>query len=316
MTRTEQTIRQHFWWKTLREDVQKLCTTCDTCQRTKIQHTKYGKLPEKEAESNPWEKLCVDMIGPYTIKQRGKKPLTLWCVTMIDPATGWFEMKEVKNREAFTVATIVEQTWLTRYPWPTEVIFDKGTEFMGEFAQMVANDYGIKRRGITTRNPQANAILERIHQTLGNMIRTFEVYKNEDLDPEDPWSGILAAAMFAARATFHTTLRATPTQLVFGRDAILNQKFEADWSLIKHNKQKLIQNNNKRENDKRRQHDYQVNDKVLCEGKPTLSKFGSALWEGPFKLVKVNDNGTVRIQKGIVTETVNIRRIKPYHDTD
>jgi hypothetical protein len=316
MTRTEQTIRQHFWWKTLREDVQKLCTTCDTCQRTKVQHTKYGKLPEKEAESDPWEKLCVDMIGPYTIKQRGKKPLILWCVTMIDPATGWFEMKEVKNREAFTVATIVEQTWLTRYPWPTEIIFDKGSEFMGDFAQMVANDYGIKRRGITTQNPQANAIIERIHQTLGNMIRTFEIYKNEDLDPVDPWSGMLAATMFATRATFHTTLRATPTQLVFGRDAILNQKFEADWNFIKQNKQKLIATNNKRENNKRHQHDYLVNDKVLCEGKPNLSKFGSALWEGPFKVIKVNDNGTVRIQKGIVTETVNIRRIKPYHDTN
>ena len=54
MTRTEQTIRQHFWWKTLREDVQKVCSTCDVCQRTKIQYTKYGKTPEKEAEGNPW----------------------------------------------------------------------------------------------------------------------------------------------------------------------------------------------------------------------------------------------------------------------
>ena len=44
----------------------------------------------------------------YTIKRRGAKPLTLWCVTMIDPATGWFEMKQVKNKEAHTVATVVD----------------------------------------------------------------------------------------------------------------------------------------------------------------------------------------------------------------
>jgi hypothetical protein len=316
MTRTEQTIRQHFWWKTLREDVQKHCSTCDICQRTKVSHAKYGHLPEKEAECNPWEKLCVDMIGPYTIKRRGKKSLTLWCVTMIDPATSWFEIKQVKNKEAYTVATVVEQTWLTRYPWPTVIVFDKGTEFMGDFATMVAKDYGIERRGITVRNPQANAIIERIHQTIGNIIRTFEIHNSDDLDENDPWSGILSATMFAVRATFHTTLQATPAQLVFGRDAIMNTKFEADWHYIKTNKQKIIKTNNKKENNSRLRHEYKVNDDVLCESKPNLAKYSQTIWDGPYTIVKVNDNGTVRLRKGIITETINIRKIKPYKVAD
>jgi hypothetical protein len=72
------------------------------------------------------------MIGPYIIKRKGKKPLTLWCVTMRDPATSWFEIK-LQNIEAHTVASVVEQTWLTRYPWPTLVVFDKGTDFFWRF---------------------------------------------------------------------------------------------------------------------------------------------------------------------------------------
>ena len=64
---------------------------------------------------------------------------------MIDPATGWFEMRELKNKEAINVANIFEQTWLTRYPWHSEITFDRGTEFMAEFATMVSNDYGIKK---------------------------------------------------------------------------------------------------------------------------------------------------------------------------
>jgi hypothetical protein len=234
---------------------------------------------------------------------------------MIDPATSWFEIKQVQNREAHTVASVVEQTWLTRYPWPSIVVFDKGTEFMGDFARMVAKDYGIERKGITVRNPQANAIIERIHQTIGNIIRTFEIQSSDDLDENDPWSGILSATMFAIRATFHTTLQATPAQLVFGRDAIMNTKFEANWHLIKNNKQKLIQINNKKENNKRLYHEYKVNDRVLSESKPSLAKFGQAIWDGPYEIVKVNDNGTVRLRKGIVTETINIRKIKPYKGT-
>jgi hypothetical protein len=43
---------------------------------------------------------------------------------MIDPTNSWFEIKEVQNREARTVASVVEHSWLTRYPWPTIVVFD------------------------------------------------------------------------------------------------------------------------------------------------------------------------------------------------
>jgi hypothetical protein len=243
-TRTEQTIRQQFWWPNLRDTVHELCSKCDTCQRTKRTSKKYGHLPVKEAEADPWEVLCVDLIGPYTIKRSGKaRNLTLWCVTMIDPATGWFEMREIPNKESITIANLIEQTWFSRYPWPTQVILDRGTEFMGEFTKMVEKDYGVKKKPITTRNPQANSILERIHQTIGNMVRTFQVGQ-ADLDEDDPWSGILAAVMFATRATYHTTTQATPAQLVFGRDAILNTKFDANWRYIHQRKQELINQNN------------------------------------------------------------------------
>ena len=70
-----------------------ICGKCHTCQLTKRKQTKYGKLPEKIAEVNPWRTLCVDLIGPYKFNQKTNKPVQLWAVTMIDPATGWFEIK-------------------------------------------------------------------------------------------------------------------------------------------------------------------------------------------------------------------------------
>jgi hypothetical protein len=122
---------------------------------------------------------------------------------------------------------------------------------------MIQNDYGLKIKRITTRNPQANAIIERVHQTIGNIIRTFDV---QSMDSNDPWGGILAATMFAVRATFHTTLQASPMQLVFGRDAILNINHVTDWAHINQRKQNRINENNKRENFNRRDHQYKIND--------------------------------------------------------
>ena len=60
-------------------------------------------------------------------------------------------------------------------------------------------------------NLQANTILERVNQTIGNILRTLKV-QNMVLDDKIPWDGILASIMFALRAIVHTTKRYTPSQ--------------------------------------------------------------------------------------------------------
>ena len=185
---------------------------------------------------------------------------------------------------------------------------------MGEFADMIQFYYGIQKRPITVRNPQANAIIERTHQTLGNMLRTFEVHNHTEHVMEG-WNGILSAAMFALRSTFHTTTQASPMQLVFGRDAILNIQFQADWKHISERKQSLIYYNNKHENRKHIKHQYRFNDRVLLDVTGTTKvKYAKNLYEGPYRVQQVNDNSTVVLLVGSVLDTVNIRNIKPYRD--
>ena len=137
--------------------------------------------------------------------RKNKKDLKLWAITMIDPATGWFEIVEVSTKSADVIANTIEQTWLCRYPWPLIVILDRGKEFMAEFSQMIRRDYGLKKKPIMTRNPQANAIVEHVHQTIGNMLRTFSA-QDAELDEEDPWSGILMAIAFAVHSMGSYTL--------------------------------------------------------------------------------------------------------------
>ena len=184
---------------------------------------------------------------------------------------------------------------------------------MAKFAQIVQHDYGVKIKPITTRNPQANSIIERVHQTIGNIIRTFEMNKKTDIDEEDPWSGVLSATMFATRATYHMTNQTMLTQLVFGRDAILNTTFEANWQYIRERKQKIINENNKKENLKRIPHRYHVGDKALYRN-DSLDKFSTDPYDGPFKIVQVNNNGTVHLRMDKVMDTVNIHLLKPYKE--
>ena len=94
-----------------------MVNSCDRCQQCNNNYKKYGLLPPKQAEEIPWEHLCVDCIGPYTfhkytegVSKKHHEKLVMRCVTMIDPAIGWFEIAEVPNYKAFTETKAVEKT--------------------------------------------------------------------------------------------------------------------------------------------------------------------------------------------------------------
>jgi hypothetical protein len=80
-------------------------------------------------------------------------------------------------------------------------------------------------------NPQANFV-ELVHQTLGNMIRTYEL-ENFELDYNDPWSQILADCAWAIRSTAHRILDATPANIVFKTDRLFDLSFTTNYSELK-----------------------------------------------------------------------------------
>ena len=90
-------------------------------------------------------------------------------------------------------------------------------EFLVEFKTMIQSDYGIKVRPIPIINPQANSILERVHQIIGNIIHIFKV-QDMALDDKNPWDGILTSMMFELHTTVQITTQYTPAQLVIEQD--------------------------------------------------------------------------------------------------
>jgi len=179
-------------------------------------------------------------------------------MTMIDPATGFFETVEIGEKTTDMIANWLELHGLTQYPWPTEITTDKGKGFTREVSETLKNEHGVKRKIVASRNPQANSMIERCHKTLPNMIRTAQIKDKRGLDSFLDFKGILAACWKAKNSAVHATARATPTQLVFGRDTMLNASFQADWQFIKERKQRLIIQNNKCENAKCKLHAHNV----------------------------------------------------------
>ena len=99
---------------------------------------------------------------------------------LIEPAMIWIEIFTVPSACTDLISNQVELAWLTCYPLHSKIIIskvivDRGNKYLAKSREMITNDYSIKKRLITSRNPQEHAILERVHQTIGNILCAFKV---------------------------------------------------------------------------------------------------------------------------------------------
>jgi hypothetical protein len=142
----EETMRSVMYWKGMHPSIRRYVKTCQSCQVNKRHSQKYGHLPPKLVITTPWKELCVDLIGPYTLKGKDGSSIDFMCLTMIDPATSWFEIVELptvaqemtvppagkgkkvtfdKNtkvaepyfdKSSTQISNLVYKTWFSRYP--------------------------------------------------------------------------------------------------------------------------------------------------------------------------------------------------------
>ena len=124
----------------------------------------------------------------------------------------------------------------------------------------------------------------------GSMLKTKDL-ANFTYNAIAPWSDINTSIAYAVRCSYHRTLQATRGQLVFGCDMLLGINFQPNYKEMWLRKKKLINKNNKRENAKRVEYDYEVSHYAyfIRDGKYRKLEREKL---GPFIITQVHTNGS------------------------
>ena len=153
----------------MRTRIQHLVRDFDACQRYKLPGKGYGELPPREAQLAPWQEIAVDLTGPWKIRVNDQQ-ITFRALSIIDIVTNLPELVRINSKSAAHVGLQLENAWLSRYPRPQDIIFDQGSEFLGLGFQRVLEHHHIHKHPSTVKNPQGNAICERLHQMVTNVL--------------------------------------------------------------------------------------------------------------------------------------------------
>ena len=307
------TIQQHFENPKFASTVAYLVKRCDPCQKCKPQHRGSGLLPARQALVVPWYEIAVDLIGPWPLRDANGDSHEIMALTIIDTVTNLCEVVPIRNKTAQHIGLLLENNWLARYPLPKKCIYDQGNEFLGAEFQRVLRRHNIKPSAAGTKNPQANSVCERLHQSMANSIRilSYAHPPRNEAEVEDMVNTALQTASHAAKTAIHSTMKLSPGAMCFGRDMILDIPVIADFQLLQQRKEALINKNLMHENRKRVSHDYQIGDVVSkLVHKPNKLQPRA---EGECTVARVHANGSLTINlTPVVTERINIRRVKPY----
>jgi hypothetical protein len=120
---------------------------------------------------------------------------------------------------------------------------------------------------------------------------------------------------WAIRTTISPELKYSPCHLAFSQDMLFHCAVSIDWAHVHTVKTNQATASNIKENKSCYDFNYAPGNKILiildadeCRDQPKLDR----PTKGPFTITKVHDNGTITINRGRYTETINIRRVKPY----
>jgi hypothetical protein len=116
-SRLEEMMRSVMYWKGMHTTIQRYIKICQSCQVNKRHSQKYGHLPPKLVITTPWKALCVDLIGPYSLKGKDGSSIDFMCLTMIDPVASWFEIVDLP--------TVAQETTVPPMGKGKKVTFDK-----------------------------------------------------------------------------------------------------------------------------------------------------------------------------------------------
>ncbi|XP_069945022.1 uncharacterized protein [Cherax quadricarinatus] len=209
ITKTLYRITKEFYWPKLKKDVKNHIRCCRECQQVgKPGHSiKPAPLQPIPADGEPFADLIIDCVGPLPKSKSGNQYL----FTIMDKVTRYPEA--IPMRSINTKAILKALTkFISCFGIPKTIQSDQGTNFTAKAFREVLTRLGIIHNLSTAYHPQSQGALERFHQTLKTMMRSFCMHFPTD------WDESLPLLLFSVRETVQESTGYSPFELIFGHN--------------------------------------------------------------------------------------------------
>ncbi|XP_068208711.1 uncharacterized protein [Palaemon carinicauda] len=336
ITKTYRRLLEDFYWPRMKMDVKSFVERCHVCQVTGRPNEKIPPAPLVPivVPSTPFDKIIIDCVGPLPkTSRRNEYILSVLCPTTRFPLA--FPLKNISARNIIQQLIKV----FTLFGFPRELQCDRGTNFTSTLFQSALHQFNIFNVLSSAYHPQSNGALERVHQTLKNLLRRY------GMETEKEWDEDIDLLLYILRSVPNESTGVSPFEMMFGRrprsnlsmikeQILKGSRKENQVSLpqyLKSLEEKLLHIHafarknlqhaqelmKDRYDKKAKVREFKCGDKVLVyhcvPGSPLREKF-----MGPYKIIRRTTKTNYVIatpDRRKPTQLVHVNLIKPYHES-
>ena len=157
--------------------------------------------------AGPFDKVGVDVLQ-LPRSYEGNQ----YAVVFVDYLTKWPEVFPTKDQTALTIARLLVDQIIARHGVPSDLLSDRGANFLSQLMQEVCHQMGIHKFNTTAYHPQTDGLVERFNRTLLDMLAKTVEKNGRDWDVHLPY------VLFGYCASLQENTRESPFFLLYGRD--------------------------------------------------------------------------------------------------
>ncbi|OXU17369.1 hypothetical protein TSAR_007674 [Trichomalopsis sarcophagae] len=261
MGKTYRRVREKYYWKGMKEDIQEFVRKCSTCQEQKLVRIKTREpMVITDTPSEVFHKVAIDTVGPLCKTTEGN----LHILTMQCQFSKFCIAVPVPNIKAITIADALSRHLFAQYGVPRIILSDRGKSFQNKLLSELSEIYQFKLNTTTSYHPQSNGSLERNHAVLADILRNKASSKQDKVVP---------FAMHKYSTSVHASTCYTPFELVYGRPARTPNRLPDEYELAT----------------KARPLNIEVGDEVRVLKEPRYGKLDK-YYNGQFIVKEIRDN--------------------------
>jgi hypothetical protein len=204
--KTEEAIRQRFYWGGLAADVRRRVQACHLCQLRKPPRPTRHIAPAGFTVNAPWEMVVIDVVGPLPASSGCTKLLT--CV---DVFSKYPLAIPIPNEKSETVARMLQKHLFSIHGYPKLLLSDRAKGFVSAGLRWLCRRLGVAKINTTGLIPKGASPVERHHRFLNAALT---IVCN---DAKDDWDLQIDSVLFAFRISVHETNGYSPFFLNHGR---------------------------------------------------------------------------------------------------
>ncbi|XP_068233504.1 uncharacterized protein [Palaemon carinicauda] len=201
-------VLQDFFWPGIKKDIKEYIMSCHQCQVTCRPNESIIRAPLQPilVTKQPFEKIIIDCVGPMPKTRKGNEYL----LTVLCPTTRYPIAMPIKNINAKTIIGQLVKVFTT-FGFPKILQCDRGTNFTSKLFQQSMQEFNIHNVYASPYHPQTNGALERVHQTIKNLLRKYMEETSQS------WDENLDLFMYMLRSVPNDSTGVSPFELMFGR---------------------------------------------------------------------------------------------------